>query len=220
MTRWRMPRRWRSLAALFVLVVVLMGLWETRRAIVIPPSSPDNPVTVYAIGYPVVAPFSHNSLVLPRVDATPDLTPDSAKSGEFVEYSYGDRAVYANNDDRLVSLARAVLYPTPGTLGRRSLDADDLRRLEARPDARWLSLTVARDRVTELLAQLDRRYAAANATPQYNPSVALHFVPDAEGYWALNTCNHAVARWLKELGCRLRGSPFWGRFVARSRISG
>ncbi|MBP0000072.1 MAG: hypothetical protein J7641_13925 [Cyanobacteria bacterium SID2] len=201
----RTVRRW---GAIFVLGVLAVWMWGNRRAIVIPPRGLERPATVYVVGYEVIARFSHNSLVFPTSEG-------------FVEYSFGDRAVYADGNNSISSLVKAVAYPTPGTLGRRSIawdgtDIDDLKRavrVGERGDRSLFPVTVGRERIAALVGQLDRRYESSNASPLYNPSVDLDFVPDAESYWALNTCNHAVARWLQALGCRIRGSPILGKFV-------
>ncbi|MGC9502668.1 hypothetical protein [Baaleninema sp.] len=199
----RRVRRW---GALVVLGLFAVALWANRQAIVSPPQQPERPETVYVVAYDILGQFGHNSLVLPTADG-------------FVEYSFGDRAVYAENNNDWGSLLRAVAYPTPGTLGRRAIawDGENLEDLERelqqgnRAERYLFPVGVERDRVAALRQQIDRRYERSSATPQYNRAVGLYFVPDAESYWAFNTCNHTVVRWLKALGCCVRGSPMWGK---------
>ncbi|MDC0834082.1 hypothetical protein POG22_13860 [Geitlerinema sp. CS-897] len=202
----RKVRRW---GAIFIVAVFAVGMWANRRAIVVPPLQPERPTTVYVVAYEILGQLGHNSLVLPTTEG-------------FVEYSFGDRAVYAENNNVWPSLLRAVVYPTPGTLGRRAIawdgeDIEDLkRRLQQgnRAERDVFPVVANRDRVEALLEQLDRRYDSSSTSPQYNRAVGLYFVPDAESYWAFNTCNHSVVRWLEALGCCVRGSPMWGQVEA------
>lgn len=169
---------------------------------IIPPTSPEDPVKVWVLGSPVTSLFYHNSLILPE------------SSGRWIEYSFGDREVFAYNRGRLINLAQAVLYPTPAVLGRQTFNTAQWERRKARNPQRGqqLALEVERQQVQTLLEQLNQRYESANSQPQYNPKVDLYFVPDAESYTGWHTCNHLVARWLRQLGCRIRGFVFSGHF--------
>ena len=160
------------------------------------------PVTIWVLGSPVTPLFYHNSLILPD------------DSGQWIEYSFGDRAVFAKNQNRLINLAQAVLYPTPAVLGRQTFNPEQWQRRQQRNPERGqrLSLEVGREEVQALLAELNQRYESANTEPLYNPNVDLYFVPDAESYTGWNTCNHLVARWLRQLDCKIRGLVFSGHF--------
>ncbi len=186
------------LGGLFLSLAVLAPI----PARITPPTPLNDPVTVWVIGYPVTPLFYHNSLMLPN------------GSGQWREYSFGDRAVYANNQGRLINLAQAVLYPTPAAFGRQTFDSPhwQQRQQRSRDGGQRLRLQVERSRVQELLQQLDQRYHAAGVTPQYNPKVDLYFVPDEQYYAGWQTCNHLVARWLRQLDCQIRGWVFSGQF--------
>lgn len=168
----------------------------------IPPVSPEDPVKVWVLGSPVTPLFYHNSLILPD------------DSGQWWEYSFGDREVFANNQGRFINLAQAVLYPTPAVLGRQTFNAEQWQRRQQRNAERGQQLTieVERTRVQALLEQLNQRHKSADAPPQYNRYVDLYFVPDTESYTGWNTCNHLVARWLRQLDCQIRGLVFSGHF--------
>jgi hypothetical protein len=96
-----------------------------------------------------------------------------------------------------------------------------VRDLPARPDAELRRevnclalkrLVVEEDRVKALRCALDWRFESSGETVVYNELAELHLVKDDERYGIFNTCNHVTARWLEELGCRVRGSAMWSDF--------
>jgi hypothetical protein len=63
-----------------------------------------------------------------------------------------------------------------------------------------------------LIDRLDAGYFARRETATYNPSSAMWFVRSREPYHALHNCNHLTARWLRQLGCDIRGAAIFSKF--------
>lgn len=161
-----------------------------------PPAVADAPALVAVIDY-----GDHSSLVLPA-------------DGHSVEFSFGDWNYYALNKQDAWTGVAAVTWPTPGTLGRRDLPGPhDPARLERLVRCEQvLAVPVSRDRAARLLAKLEERFQAGGATALWNPTYGLTFVQDPESYVSCNNCNHAVASWLRELGCEVRHAAGFSDF--------
>lgn len=161
---------------------------------VTPPAAPPDAVAVFLVDY-----GHHASLVLPRDEHT------------LVEYAYGEWNWFALNHQQWFDAIPALLWPTPGALGRRdwTIDGDAeavARQLRAR---RAWRLDVPRAAVATLLAELDERFESAAEPPIYNRLRRLTFARDPRAYWLGRHCNTVVADWLRRLGCRVT-SPVLG----------
>jgi hypothetical protein len=156
-----------------------------------------DPVTVYVTDY-----GRHASLVLPT-------GPDA-----LVEYSYGDWTFYALKRDTLPNGLAALFCSKQGALGARPLvDPHDPRRLAAALNATVQGLEVERSAANDLAARLRARYVKHVDTEIYNAAYKTYFVKDPEPYGLSNNSNLMTARWLRDLGCEVRGPGLLSNFV-------
>jgi len=145
----------------------------------------------------------HTSLVL------------SADAGRVVRYAYGDWRYFAEGRQGLVNGLRALLWPTPGALGRRTLSAQPQPKAlepEVPPIQHSYCLEVTQRAVADLRQRLDQRFAARHGRSLPAPRFGLTFVPDPRDYWLGHNSNHAVAGWLEELDVEVRGWPVYARW--------
>lgn len=171
-------------AAIFLFLVPLSGC----TTVVIPPANPPNPSPVFIADY-----GRHSSLVLPRGD------------GRLVEYSYGQFAWYALEKDEWWRVPALLFVPQQGALGREEWEGTATTSGVRRH--RWveavMEVEVAQIHLDRLLARLDARFAAGADTEFRNDHYGLTFVFDEDDYWIGNSCNTAVAAWLRELDCEV-----------------
>lgn len=180
------------LAALLALLLFagLVALWGTTAS-VMPPASPDDPVTVM-----LIADELHRGLLLP----------DGA--GGFVEFGFGDWEYYARGDDGCCGTIAALFWPTPGTLSRRMLPLLDPAGVRAAlPWARFQELRVGRTAARALCERLDAACVAQRGRQVARPNWNMTFVPWPRRFWVLDNCGDAVADWLRELGCSVSWVP-------------
>lgn len=176
-----------------------------------PPQSVSDPVTVYIVDY-----GRHSSVLLP-IDQ-PEADPLARTT--LREYAYGDWAYYANTQQSHWNGAKALLWNTRGTLGRRDLSglgpASDEAPIEpAARIERTLSVervfpvVVERAAAADLIALLDARFetGGGGTSSLHNPEFELDFVPDEASYSVLHHCNHEVRDWLVLLGAEASGAP-------------
>ena len=166
---------------------------------VVPPSRVADPVTVHVVDY-----GRHASLVLP------------AGEGKLAEFSWGDWQFFALAKTGVLEGLHAVIFSPGATLSRRYIDEPAEYELIAREleAGRVISFQVDRRRAAELLGRLSARYQRRIDTEIYNSKYKTHFVKDdTRRYCGLYNCTHETARWLKELGCRVRGYSLMSEFV-------
>ena len=180
------------------LLVLLCGCSGT----IIPPPAPVDPVTVAVTDY-----GRHSSLVLPDADGRGS-----------VEYTFGDWDWFAAGHNGPTDAVQAMLWSKGSTLGRRHVDippeSDELGD-ELLSDTVIL-LRVPRERAAALRDDLAARFELRANQSLYNQVMELHFIPDAEGYGLMHNCNHVTARWLRQMGCEIKGNPVTSKFkVAR-----
>ncbi len=184
------------LIALTGLVPVTFGC----STVVVPPEQVEEPETVLLVDYGL-----HSSLILP------------AEDGGSWEYAYGEWFYYAKRRFLLLTGPPAVLFPTPGTLGRRKISADSTSenlRLQFVPE-KTFQLNVEAERLSSLRERLDRYFRNQKEHLTRNDDIPLDFVPYEQPYWQLHNCNHEVVSWLEELGCETKGSAMWSSFHVR-----
>lgn len=141
-----------------------------------------------------------------------------------VRYAYGEWRWFAERRQGPLRVFPVLFWPTEGALGRRALARSATRdALEGYvPTIRhaW-SFEVPAKAATTLRSSLDRRFARAIGGAVARPEYALTFVPDPRSYSLTHNSNHAVARWLRELGVTVRGWPVLARWrVAEAPASG
>lgn len=184
-------RRFRRASALLVLLLVgFLALSGCTSTVHPPREVGEHPVSVW-----LIRDARHRGLVLPADDAG------------LIEFGYGEFAWYAEMRDAWYRAFPAALWPTPGTLGVRRLqarDRDGLRR--ELPHALIDEIVVARAAAESLRQRLEERFAAGGE-PLWNGVYGFDFVRDPAGYWCLFNCNDAVAEWLVAVGCRVTWVP-------------
>lgn len=159
-----------------------------------PPESPADPVVVF-----LRSEARHRGLVLP------------GPNGTFVEYGYGDYDWYALSKDSWYQVFDTILWPTPGTLGRRFLTASSLSDPgRYYPSSRFESIRVERRRAAELEAELSRSFRDRESEIHLNAEYEMEFVPYPDRFWFGHNCHDATAEWLRELGCTVSRTPIRG----------
>ena len=173
-----------------LLAILLIPAGCTTR--ITPPANVHDPVNVYLLDHGRTC-----SLVLP-IDGD-----------RFVRYAYGDWRWYALDNTSLFSGFRAVMWPTPGALGRREFvdlpRADVVRQRVTIETEHQYEIAVERAKVRSLHAKLTSLFHQNADTLTPSRSAALEFVHHPRRYWLAHNSNHAAADWLRQLGCKVRG---------------
>jgi hypothetical protein len=169
---------------------------------IVPPPPGADDVAVFVTDY-----GRHSSVIVP------------APEGHYVEYAFGDFRWFALSQTRGSDAARAMLFSAGSTLGRRQLDlVDDAGAVASDTQAaQVIHFAAPRDKAHALIDRLDREYFARHDTVTYNPASAMWFVRSREPYHALHNCNHLTARWLRSLGCEVRGAALFSKFRIQER---
>jgi len=183
---------------LLLAALALLGGCTTQ---ILPPRDVTDPARVFVLDH-----GRHTSLVLP--------TPE----GGLVRYAYGDWRYYAERETGLGHAVAALLWSTPGALGRRHLagppTAAMVRARVPLVIEMLYEIEVERARVEALRAELDAIFAAAGRELD-TPETDLIFVPHPRAYNLRHNSNTAIAAWLVRLGCETRGPAI----LANWRIS-
>ena len=190
----RRGRVLRRIAAFGVLLVCVPG----PTSAVVPPFEPEDPVVAL-----LICDGLHRGLALPRPE------------GGYVEYGFGDWNWYAENRQGAFDGCAAVLWPTPGALGRRELPASVSAVRGAIPDGSIRELPVARADAERLRERLEGAMRAGAAAARVRDDLRTTFVPCDASYWFGRNCADATADWLRELGCRVDDAPVRTRFVVQ-----
>lgn len=198
------PRRTAATLSLWSACLLAVGCTST----VVPPAGPDDPVEVF-----VLAEALHTGIVLP---------PDPGASGnpdQYVEFGFGDWSWYALGNESWYHVFSTVLWPTQGTLGRRSFGArtaDELRRRAGWAELQ--SLTVSRRKASALRRRLQAEFDGARKRVVVRSNLRFKFVPAGGSYWFLHNCADLATDWLRELDCEIWWCPVrTGLFVEPSQ---
>lgn len=184
-------KRWMGLTVLVAFGAAAIALTSCTTT-VIPPPSPRQPVTVHLVDHGRTP-----SLVLP------------GEGNTLVRYAYGDWNYYALRKNDIWHGIAALFWPTRGALGRKTIEHTDsmaimLDRFEIQPE-HVLSIEGEREKAERLRQRLDESFEAKGDTKIVNEPYALDFVHHSRRYTGFYNSNHAVANWLRELGCEVRG---------------
>lgn len=178
-----------ALAAAAAIPFVAFGCTAT----ITPPRHVTEATTVF-----VLREAMHTGLVLPP----------AAGTTEYVEFGFGDWSWFALGNDAWYHAFATVLWPTAGTLGRRTFAAADDAQLRAR--IHWASLApvvVDSGRVRGLRAQLEASFARALPQAVRRPELGWTFVPYERSYWLPQNCADVAAEWFVDLGCEVSWVP-------------
>jgi hypothetical protein len=160
---------------------------------IIPPQAPAEPVEVFILDH-----GRTTSLVVPT-------------DGGMLRFAYGDWDYYALGRKDLYHGIAALLWPTRSALGRSAFSGAQAENAirENSPAIRSLhALRVERARVSAFERSMAALYEAGREHEVENKTARLKFVPHPRPYTYLWNSNHAVASWLRELGCETRGASF------------
>jgi hypothetical protein len=193
-----------SALSLLLIVCAVAGGGGCVTSEIVPPPPGGDDVGVFVTDY-----GRHSSLILP------------APQGHYNEYAFGDFNWFALSHTRTSDAARALLWSAGSTLGRRQLELiDDPAAVASDTSAaKAIRLEAPRAKVYALIEQLDAAYFARHDTVTYNPASAMWFVRSREPYHAFHNCNHLTARWLRQLGCEVRGSAMFSKFKVAAPAS-
>lgn len=176
---------------LIVLLLLASGLLAGCVTHVTPPPKPQDPALVFVLDH-----GRHTSLVV----STPD--------GALVRYAYGDWRYYAERLTGPGHAIAALLWSTEGALGRRELQGPAtgaaVRNQVPLVIESLYEIVVERARIEALRAHLDAIFEAAER-PRDTPEMHLFFVPHPRAYTLRHNSNTAIAGWLEQLGCEIRG---------------
>ncbi|MGE5610958.1 MAG: hypothetical protein ACM359_17035 [Bacillota bacterium] len=186
-------RRCRSTTSptgVLVVLIALVPLLPGCTNVITPPPPPVDPVTVYLLDH-----GRHPSLVLPRTD------------GKLTRYTYGQWNWYALGHTGVFQALGALFIPSQAGLGRREFDSTSLQPiLQLDPADHTYAIQVERAAADRLRDKLDSMFQANISTLHVNEPYHLDFVHDPEKYWFFHNSNHVTCDWLREMGCRVKGS--------------
>lgn len=162
-----------------------------------PPVDPLDPVQVF-----VLSEAMHTGIVLP---------PDPGSSGnsdQYVEFGFGDWSWYALANNSWYKAFSTMLWPTQGTLGRRTFGARTAEELRNR--ASWATLQpimVSREKAALLRRRLQAEFDGARKLVSVRQDLNFKFVPTEYSYWLLHNCADLAVDWLQELDCDVWWCP-------------
>ena len=195
-----LQRLWRAASLVFrglaAGVLVFLGLsgcaWQ-----VIPPAEVAGPVPVFLSEY-----GRHTRLALPD---------DSAM---FFEYGFGEWNFYGLEKQGVLSALRAISGLGEGALSRRQIPytLNEAAFLHAAGGSRTARLWVERSLADRLREELEARWQANADAVAVRQMDQIPVSRDPAAYHLFGNSNHAVAKWLERLGCRVIGYPITSDF--------
>lgn len=194
------PRALASVAAgLLAVAAILLQVGCAWR--ITPPALPEGAEasSVYVTSY-----GRHTRLALPKDENT------------VIEYGFGNWEYYAlGQRDYLTGLV-AIVGLGDATLSRRELPQPQspIRFAQIAAGARSAEIQVASEQAEVLRLQLDLAWTEAEKVGEtaYRANEDLHFVQVEDPYHLFHNSNTKVAKWLRQLGCEVEGSPILANF--------
>jgi hypothetical protein len=198
-------KRTPPIARPFVPVAANCAIWALAgcATTVIPPERSADLAEVYVVDH-----GKTSSLIIP------------ASGGGMLRYAYGDWNYYALGRRELRYGIAALFWPTHSGLGRA-----ELRGVAGEPTVRAQAFSiesvhpvpVGLARVREFEQRMEALYSERRDTEVENPVTGLSFVHHPRDYTYLWNSNHAVASWLRELGCKTQGPSFRASWRVRAQ---
>jgi hypothetical protein len=178
---------------LLAALLVLPGCAWTVRA----PSAVTDPVPVWITEY-----GKHCRVALPAGDST------------FTEYGFGEWHYYALEERGWLSTLRAGAGFGSGAFSRRTLRpaADGTLGSRQTGGTRSERIAVERTEADALRRELDDRWARNQGDVRTRQADGVPVSRDPAGYHLFDNSNHATAKWLRRLGCEVRGFPLMANF--------
>jgi hypothetical protein len=136
----------------------------------------------------------------------------------MLRYAYGDWAYYALRKNDLWHGIAALLWPTQGALGKGQLSgresAESVRNQLGAVHAVH-TVRVERASIAAFERRMDALFRSRIETAVENVPYGLRFVHHPQPYTYWWNSNHAVASWLRELGCSTHGLSFHAAWHVR-----
>ena len=182
---------------ILLLILATALLLQGCSARITPPDTLKQPVTVYLLDH-----GRHASLLLPDQD-------------HWRRYSYGDWRYYALGEKTTQTAIAALLWSTPGALGRQQITSTEPPITPAALGVgieHVYPLKVEHTAVQALLTRLDKKFFSHTEHLYINPTTGMAFVRIDTRYRFDRNSNVRVAQWLKDLGCEVTGWPQLSRW--------
>jgi len=179
------------------LAVILPGCAWTVRA----PSAVADPVPVWITQY-----GKHCRVALP------------AGPSKFTEYGFGEWHFYALEERSLFSTLRAGAGFGSGAFSRRMLTSAPDGTIGPRQTGGTRSerIQVERTQADSLRRELDARWQRNQGDVRIRQVDAVPVSRDPARYHVFDNSNHATAKWLRRLGCEIRGFPLMANFRVKN----
>jgi len=183
-----------------LLLCLLPGCAWTVRA----PSAVADPVPVWITEY-----GRHCRVALP------------AGPSKFTEYGFGEWHFYALEERGIFSILRAGTGFGSGAFSRRELTPapDGTIGPWQTGGTRSERVQVERARAEALRRELDARWQSNQGQVRVRRWDGVPVSRDPARYHLFDNSNHATARWLKQLGCEIRGFPLMANFRVEDKTS-
>ena len=178
---------------------------QNWRGHFLPPICKDVSKTVYLLQYST---WGHHSLGF-------------YDGQHFVEFTYGDWALFALDKRDTWTAISHMLWPTQGALGRKvvawqpheSLLSHFTNCIDIVP------FEAEATRVDTLYAELEHIFTQNQASQVYHPEDGLYFVHYPAPYALWHNCNHELVKWLTRLGGNVKGCIFYQPNFTRTLIA-
>lgn len=198
------PRKTVRVLAMLIAVTFSLG---SCASVVVPPVDVVDPVEVFVLSEAI-----HTGVLLP---------PDPGASGnpdQYVEFGFGDWSYYALENDYWFQAVDTVLWPTKGTLCRRTFGVSAAEQLlNLADEIRLQSITVSRKDASRLRRRLQAEFDAARKHVIVNRDSHLKFVPTTYSYWLPYNCVDVAVDWLLELDCKVSWWPIRGSLLVSGK---
>lgn len=183
---------WASAACVLASLGLSSCAWR-----VFPPDRVADPVPVFLSEY-----GRHTRLALPDGTAA------------FFEYGFGEWNFYGLEEEGIFSALRAIMGFGEGALSRRKLHytLSELDFVRAAGSSRSARIMVERSLAGNLRDELESRWRSNSGSIVIRRSDRIPVSRDPSAYHLFGNSNHAVAKWLGRLGCRVRGYPNTSNF--------
>lgn len=182
----------RPLYAVLIALILPGCAWTVR-----PPADVADPVPVWITEY-----GKHCRMALP------------SGPSKFTEYGFGEWHFYGLEERNIFSILRAGTGFGRGAFSRRELSAAPGGTLGPwqTGGTRSERIQVERSLADSLRRELDARWQANRGDVRIRQWDGVPVSRDSSPYNLFDNSNHATARWLRRLGCEVRGFPLMANF--------
>jgi hypothetical protein len=183
---------WALAACVMVFFCLSSCAWR-----VVPPRGVADPVPVFLTEY-----GRHTRLALPD------------RAIAFFEYGFGEWNFYGLEKESVGSALRAITGLGEGALSRRRLPytLSESDFVHAAGGYRSARLWVERSLADDLRGELENRWRSNAGSVVIRTWDQIPVSRDRAAYHLFGNSNHAVAKWLERLGCRVHGYPITSNF--------